>query len=178
MRKRPSPIVFLIVLSLLPSFSLFAAGRQEKTSRGEPAVHFTSKSLVRILEERNDVTFIASALRQSGLAKQMAELDGYTLFVPTDDVIARLPERARKALSSDPQALLDVLTAQMVKGIVTVEELRKRPSIETLSGIRLQVGSRNGRITIADSDLISEDLFGNGFLVHVVTGIIVPGIKL
>ncbi len=170
--------IISIVLLLAAVPMLMAGGKKESAGPEEKQYPFTEKSLVQILDSRSELSFMAEALRETGLAEQMAQLDGYTIFIPTDDVIARLPERLRQALKTNPQALLDVLTAQMVKGIVPAEELEKRNSVLSMNDKEIKIGRRGNRISVAESDLIEADLFGRGFVVHIVTGIIVPEIKL
>ncbi len=171
-------ILIYTVLLLAAVPLLMAGGKKETTGPEETRYPFTGKSLLQIVDSRNELSFMAGALRDTGLAEQMAQLDGYTLFIPTDDVIARLPQRLQTALKTNPQALLDVLTAQMVKGIVPAEELEKRDAVLTMNNTEIKIGRRGKRISVAESDLIEADIFGRGFVVHIVTGIIVPEIKL
>ena len=53
-----------------------------------------------------------------------------------------------------------------------------KASVTTMGEVKMAVGRRGTKITLSDSDLIVTDLFGKGFIVHIVTGIIVSGIKL
>lgn len=169
-------LAFGLLIAVVPA--LMAGGSPESGSSAPRSYPFTKKSLGRILDGEKNLSFMAGALRKTGLEAQMEQLDGYTLFVPTDDVVARLPERLRNAMESDPQVLLDVLTAQMVKGILPSDELEKLSQVTTMAETRLKIGRRGERITVAESDLVRADLYGKGFVVHVVTGIVIPAVKL
>lgn len=171
-------IFVVATLILLNSAILMAGGTRDTGLTGKDEYPFTSKTLIQIMNKHKEVSFIAEALEKTGLADQMAHMEGYTLFVPTDDIIARLHESVRKAMMNDPQVLLEILTDQMVKGVLTAEELRKMNSVTTMGEVKMAVGRRGTKITLSDSDLIVTDLFGKGFIVHIVTGIIVSGIKL
>ncbi|MCK5198957.1 MAG: fasciclin domain-containing protein [Spirochaetales bacterium] len=173
------PVIFIVItLILLNAAVLMAGGKKDSGAIGKNEYPFTGKTLIQIVDKHKEVSFIAEALEKTGLADQMAHMEGYTLFVPTDDIIARLHESVRKAMMNDPQVLLEILTDQMVKGVLTAEELRKMNSVTTMGEVKMAVGRRGTKITLSDSDLIVTDLFGKGFIVHIVTGIIVSGIKL
>jgi uncharacterized surface protein with fasciclin (FAS1) repeats len=178
MKKNTLIFAYTLCFMIFAVAGLAAGGKAETTSEEEKSYPFTGKTLLQILDTRKDVTFIAEALTETRLADQMEKLDGYTLFVPTDDAIKRLPQLARTAMMRNPQALLDVLTAQMLKGIVVEEELSRRTQVTTMGNITMDVGTRGKRITLNNSDIIATDLFGDGFLVHIVTGIIVPEISV
>ena len=139
---------------------------------------FTDKSLGTIAEEYRKASFIAQALKATGLDEQMAHLEGYTLFLPTDEAVSRLPENLQAEMKKNPKVLLSILRAQMVKGILPSGDLKELSSITTLGGVTMAVGRRGLKITLAESDLALLDLYGNGFVVHFVTGIIVSGVTI
>ena len=178
MKKISLIYILVIVLVLLNTVCLMAGGKKDSGEDRENEYPFTARTLIQIVDKNKDVSFIAEALRKTGLADHMAKLEGYTLFVPTDDVIGRLTESIREAMMNDSRVLLEVLTDQMVKGILTSVELRKMSSVTTMGGVNMVIARRGDKITLADSDLIKTDLFGNGFVVHIVTGVIVSGITL
>ena len=176
--KKISVIFVVFTFILLNAAVLMAGGNRDTDLTGKNEYPFTRKTLIKIVNKHKEISFIAEALENTGLADQMTYLEGYTLFVPTDDVIARLDESVRKAMMNDPEVLLEILTDQMVKGILPSEELRKLSSVTTMGGVNMAVGMRGTKISLSDSDLIKTDLFGKGFVIHIVTGIIVSGIKL
>jgi hypothetical protein len=47
-----------------------------------------------------------------------------------------------------------------------------------MNNTEIKIGRRGKRISVAESDLIEADIFGRGFVVHIVTGIIVPKMKI
>ena len=177
MKKLPVSFI-VIILILLNAVVLMAGGSRDTDLTGGKEYPFTDKTLIQIINANKKVSFIAEALENTGLADQINSLEGYTLFVPTDNVIERLHKSIQKVMMDDPEVLLKVLTDQMVKGVLSAGDLREMSSVTTMGGVKMAIGRRGKKITLSDSDLIVGDLFGKGFVVHIVTGIIVSGIKV
>jgi uncharacterized surface protein with fasciclin (FAS1) repeats len=171
------PLLFLLLLLLLPGL-IFAGGRKEsKVEEGEKSYPFKDRSLYKVLESRGETRFMAQALENTGLAKEMEGLKGYTLFVPTDATVEKLKEIIRTAMMENPEALLTVLQAQMLKGVYDAEDLAKLNSVTTVGEVKMEVGKRGKQLTLNRSDIETTNLFGDGFVVHTVTGLIVPTIS-
>ena len=171
---RKYPIIFICMF--FASLSVFAFGSKEATQRSDH--RFTDKSLSRILDGRRDTKIIAKALHSTGVDRQIEKLDGYTVFIPTDDAVRKMTDRLQAAMLTNPDVLLQVLTDVMVKGVMSAEELEQKGSVTTMGKIKLSIRKKGRSITVSDSDAAATDLFGNGFVVHVVSGITVLDIKM
>jgi uncharacterized surface protein with fasciclin (FAS1) repeats len=170
------PLLMLIVTLMLPTL-LFAGGKKESGSEEGKSYPFKERSLQEVLESRRDTRFMARALESTGLSEKMKELKGYTLFVPTDATVEKLKEIIQKAMMENPEALLTVLQAQMLKGVYDEEDLEELNSVTTIGDITMEVGKRGKKLTLNRSDIQTTNIFGDGFVVHTVTGLIVPTIS-
>lgn len=74
-----------------------------------------SGSLYDALGDANDLSSTARLVKAAGLEKMFEGQGSYTLFAPTDDAIAALPEADRKALeSAEGRAQLVALLSQHI----------------------------------------------------------------
>lgn len=163
----------LLVLFIFCAGGLFALG-----SRESGASRFSDKDLSRILDSRRDVSFMAKALHSTGLDGRMNELDGFTLFVPTDAAVKKMVQQLQDAMPERPDVLSEVIKDIMVKGVYSSDELLSMGKVKTMGGITLEIEGDKRNMRIAGSDVKAEDLYGNGFVVHIVSGIIIRDIRL
>ena len=84
------------------------------------------------------ITTFEAAVRASGMGP---ELDGVTILAPTDDAFNRAFSRARldRLLLSRPRALRALLEAHLVRGTLSLAELRRTGRVTTLAGEAIDV---------------------------------------
>ncbi|MBN2511161.1 MAG: fasciclin domain-containing protein [Spirochaetales bacterium] len=163
---------------ILVAFLVFSHGLYALGSREADGHRFSNKSLERILNGRGDVSVMAKALRDTGLYESMAELDGYTLFIPTNEAVEKMAPRLREAMIQRPDVLSQVIRDIMVKGVFSADELAGRTSVTTMGGITLEIEQKGRGLMVGGSDMARKDVFGDGFVVHIVSGIVVRDIRL
>lgn len=81
----------------------------------------------------------AAALRSAGLDEELASGAPYTVFVPIDQAFDALPDGTLEAWMSDPDALRDVLSYDIVPGAMTYDDLILAGTVTTLQGSDLTI---------------------------------------
>ena len=112
-----------------------------------------------------------------------AELDGtlrshsvtLTVFAPTDDAFAALPEGTVEALLEDPTgALTDILLYHVVDGKALSTDLSDGQMITTLNGDSVTVKIMDGSVYIDDAMVTGPDLEAANGVLHVVDAVLIP----
>src|SRR5690606_25811268 len=80
-------------------------------------------------------TTLATALEAAGLVSVLKGEGPFTVFAPTDEAFAKLPEGTLEALLADEEALTRVLTYHVVSGEVSSEAVVGIESAETVAGL-------------------------------------------
>ncbi|AEV82234.1 fasciclin [Actinoplanes sp. SE50] len=80
---------------------------------------------------------LVSAVKQAGLVDSLNSADGITVFAPTNDAFAKIPEATLKKVLADKKTLTSILTYHVAKGKLTPADLAG--SHETLQGGKLTV---------------------------------------
>ncbi|MCO8278069.1 fasciclin domain-containing protein, partial [Actinoplanes sp. TRM 88003] len=80
---------------------------------------------------------LVSAVKQAGLVDSLNSADGITVFAPTNDAFAKIPEADLKKVLADKKTLTDILTYHVVPGKLTPADLSG--SHKTLEGKDLSV---------------------------------------
>jgi uncharacterized surface protein with fasciclin (FAS1) repeats len=91
----------------------------------------------------------------------------FTLFAPTDDAFASLPDGMLDELLADKDMLVAVLSYHVVPGRLTAADLLVQREFKTVQGQTLSIGALN---------VVSADIeTGNG-IVHVIDNVVVPSL--
>ncbi|WP_081955729.1 fasciclin domain-containing protein [Methanococcoides methylutens] len=99
----------------------------------------------------------------------------FTVFTPTDDAFAALPEGTVDALLADPQGDLDdILLYHVLDGRVLSTDLSDGMTATTLLGKDFQVTINDDGIFINDAEVIIVDIQVDNGVVHVIDAILIP----
>ena len=148
--KRITLLAMMIILSL----ALAACGATEETpstpeqeaAPTEAAMEeevMDAKSIAEIAVEDGRFTTLVAALDAAGLVETLSGEGEFTVFAPTDDAFAALPEGTVTSLLEDPEgALTDILLYHVAAGVVPAETVVTLDSAETLQGESVKHCSR------------------------------------
>ena len=104
----------------------------------------------------------------------MLEHEGpYTVFAPSDEAFAKLPDGAVQSLLAAPDTLADVVNYHVVPGRMTAADIVGRISAETLQGEDLAI-SNNGAIRIDGARVVSGDIEASNGVIHVIDRVLLP----
>ena len=121
-------------------------------------------------------TTLVTALDAAGLVETLSGEGAFTVFAPTDDAFAALPEGTIDALLADIPALTDILLYHVVDGVVPAETALTLDGqmVETLSGEEFSVTLQDGSLYINDAMVIITDIEASNGIIHVVDAVILP----
>lgn len=80
-------------------------------------------------------------VRESDTAFTLKRSGPYTIFAPTDEAMANMPQSRLDGLRGNPGELKRWVLAHVVRGRVTAEEARRR-TMRSLSGTPMRLGSQ------------------------------------
>lgn len=134
------------------------------------------QTIAEIAVGSNDFETLVAALVAADLVDVLADEDGgpFTVFAPTDDAFANLPDGLLDDLLCDTNALTDVLLYHVAAGAVFSGDLFDGQRIETLEGSRVKVSISGGTVKINDSKVIIPDIEACNGVVHVIDEVLVP----
>ncbi|MFH2051070.1 MAG: fasciclin domain-containing protein [bacterium] len=125
------------------------------------------------LAEEAGFTTLVAAVKAAGLEEALAGDGPFTVFAPTDEAFAKLPEGTVEGLLANPEALKKVLLYHVVSGSVMAADVVKLEGAETLNGARVAIDARDG-VKINDSNVIKADVRAANGVVHVIDTVLIP----
>ena len=118
---------------------------------------------------------LLAAVEAAGLVDELTGEGPFTVFAPTDDAFAALPEGTVDALLTDPEgALLDILLYHVVAGKVMSSDLSDGMTADTLQGAPITVAIADGAVTVNEANVIAADVEASNGVIHVIDAVILP----
>ena len=119
-----------------------------------------------------------AATKAAGLVETLNTKGPFTVFAPTDDAFAKLPEGTVEGLLKDIPKLTEILKYHVVNGAVTAKEVAVHKNITTLQGKDVKVDAAkwhlHKNVKINDANIIKADVEADNGLIHVIDKVLIP----
>lgn len=113
------------------------------------------------------------AIIEAGLDKTLQSRGPFTVFMPTDEAFAKLPEGTFEALISNKRELTKMIANHLLSGVVTTEDVAEKNQILSMVGQKIKVDTTNG-IKVNDAKIVGPDIMCSNGIIHVVDHVILP----
>jgi len=168
---------------MVPSFA------EEMTKMVGGAPMYPSKNIVQNAVNSKDHTTLVAAVKAAGLVPTLESPGPFTVFAPTNDAFAKLPDGTVATLlkPENKELLTKILTYHVVAGRLTTGDLKRlikdgggKAELKTVEGAPLTIQEKNGQLWIVDAKgdtaaiTISNVLQSNG-VIQVINTVMLPG---
>jgi len=120
-------------------------------------------------------TTLAAALGAAGLVDTLKGEGPFTVFAPTDDAFAALPEGtvANLLLPENKDQLIAILTYHVVPGKVMSTDLTNGMTAATVQGGDVTIMTEGG-VKVNDANVTTADIEASNGVIHVIDAVILP----
>jgi transforming growth factor-beta-induced protein len=156
----------------------------EPTSMQEPTAAPTeasaSKTIVDIAVEDGRFTTLVAAVQAAGLAETLSGEGPFTVFAPTDEAFAALPEGTLDSLllPENKQQLTDILLYHVVPGKVMASDvtgLDGKMADTALEGKQIGIKVDMGNVYLNENtQVIITDIEASNGVIHVIDSVLMP----
>lgn len=119
---------------------------------------------------------LSAAIAAAGLEEVLTDGGPFTVFAPTDEAFAKLPEGTVEALLNDKEALKQVLMYHVVSGEVMAADVVKLDKAKMLNGQFVVINTEDG-VKINDATVIKTDIKAENGVIHVIDTVLIPESK-
>jgi len=119
-------------------------------------------------------TKLVAAVQAAGLVDTLKGEGPFTVFAPTDDAFAKLPEGTFEALAADVPLLTDILLYHVVPGKVMAADVVTLTSADTVLGQPVTISVEDGKVMINDATVLITDIEASNGVIHVIDTVILP----
>ena len=134
------------------------------------------KSIVDIAVEDGRFTTLVAAVQAAGLAETLSGEGEFTVFAPTDDAFAALPEGTVESLLEDPEgALKDILLYHVLSQVVPAADVVNYEGVQTIEGENIAIAVVDGDVVLNDSaKVVLTDIAASNGIIHVIDAVLLP----
>ncbi len=159
--------------------SLFAAALTFSHT-GLAGGHAKSKAekadIVDVAAGNEDFSTLVKAVKAAGLVDTLKGDGPLTVFAPTNDAFAKLPEGTLEMLlkPENKDKLVSVLTYHVVPGKVLAKEINDKSKVKTVQGQKIKVRADKSGVAINDARVVKADILTSNGVIHVIDKVILP----
>ena len=117
---------------------------------------------------------LVAALQAAGLVETLQGGGPFTVFAPTDDAFAKLPEGTVDVLLADIPALTDILLYHVVAGNVMAADVVALDSAGTVQGAEVSITVDGNTVMLNDSQVVITDIEASNGVIHVIDSVLIP----
>ncbi len=134
-----------------------------------------SKDIVDTAVEAGSFTTLVAAVQAAGLVDTLKGEGPFTVFAPTDDAFAALPEGTVEDLlkPENLETLTSILTYHVVPGKVMSGDLSDGMMAATAQGGEVMIKTMGG-VSVDGANVVTADIEASNGVIHVIDKVIQP----
>ena len=118
---------------------------------------------------------LVAALDAANLTETLDGPGPFTVFAPTDDAFAELPNGTVETLLADAEGdLRSVLLYHVAPGEFTAAEVANLTTLETVEGSNLTIDVSGGQVMVDGAAVIVSDIQAENGIIHAIDAVMVP----
>ena len=121
-------------------------------------------------------TTLVAAVEAADLAETLKGEGPFTVFAPTDEAFAKLPEGTLDDLlkPENKAKLQAILTYHVVPGKVMAADVTQLESAKTVNGQMLTINTENGAVMIENAKVAKADIETSNGVIHIIDAVVLP----
>ena len=133
-----------------------------------------TNTVVDIVVNSENHNTLETAVIAAGLVETLSGDGPFTVFAPTDDAFAALPDGTLDAVLADNDMLTAILTYHVVGSTALSTDLMDGMAVTTLSGEDVTVTINMDGVFINDAQVTMADITADNGVVHVIDAVLLP----
>ena len=141
---------------------------------GSAAAH--AADIVDTAVAADDFNTLVAAVQAAGLVETLKGEGPFTVFAPTDEAFAALPEGTVASLlePENRDQLVAVLTYHVVPGRVMAADVVGLDSAETVQGQSIDIEVSGDSVMVDGATVVATDIETDNGVIHVIDQVILP----
>lgn len=138
--------------------------------------HAQDKDIVDTAVGAGSFKTLAAALKAAGLVDALKSEGPYTVFAPTDEAFAKLPEGTVENLlkPENKQQLIDILTYHVIKGNIPASVATNLKQATALNDKVIAVKLTEDGLFLNQSRVVKTDITATNGVIHVIDQVLLP----
>tara|TARA_R110000850_G_scaffold48942_3_gene121029 strand:- start:1123 stop:1602 length:480 start_codon:yes stop_codon:yes gene_type:complete len=131
--------------------------------------------IVEVAVANGNFETLVAAVTAADLVETLKGEGPFTVFAPTDEAFAKLPEGTVETLlkPENLEKLQKILTYHVVSGKVMAADV-KPGAAETVSGDDLTISVVDGKVMVDGATIVMTDIAAKNGVIHVIDAVVIP----
>ncbi|MHC2068000.1 fasciclin domain-containing protein [Bremerella sp. T1] len=119
---------------------------------------------------------LVAAVTEADLVETLKSKGPFTVFAPTDEAFAALPDGTVATLlkPENKEKLVKILTYHVVPGKVMAKDAMKLKEAKTVEGSTIDIEVKDGSVMIDEAKVVKADIVTSNGVIHVIDKVIMP----
>ncbi|MBX3097457.1 MAG: fasciclin domain-containing protein [Fimbriimonadaceae bacterium] len=139
------------------------------------------QTIVGIAAGNENFSTLVSLVQSAGLVDVLNSDGPFTVFAPTNDAFAKVPEATLKALANDKEALRAVLLYHVVPGKFTAQQVLDANRLQAPTALKrghdsvtLNIRVLDGKVRVNRATVTATDIMASNGVIHVIDTVLIP----
>lgn len=140
-----------------------------------PALAGEEKTIVGVAAEAGSFNTLVAAVKAADLVDTLNSEGPFTVFAPTDEAFAALPEGTVDDLlkPENKEKLVAILTYHVLPGKVMAADVTTS-NPKTVNGKELPIVVEEGTVKVGDATVVKADVKASNGVIHVIDAVLLP----
>jgi uncharacterized surface protein with fasciclin (FAS1) repeats len=138
--------------------------------------HGMKKDIVDTAVGAGSFETLVAAVKAADLVETLKGEGPFTVFAPTDEAFAKLPEGTVEDLlkPENKDKLVSILTYHVVPGKVMASDVVTLTSAKTVNGQSLSIKVDGGTVMVDNAKVVTSDIACSNGVIHVIDTVVLP----
>jgi uncharacterized surface protein with fasciclin (FAS1) repeats len=132
------------------------------------------KNIVDTAIAAGNFSTLVEAIQAAGLVDTLEGPGPFTVFAPTDEAFAKIPEADLNALLENTTELTRILTYHVVSGEIMSDDLEGEMSVKTVEGQNLSIVVDESGVMVDNAKVIQADIPATNGVIHAIDTVLMP----
>ena len=166
-KSLPTIVGAMFVFALLASMTAFADHHGAKARKAD---------IIDVAVSAGQFNTLAAALDAADLVATLKGEGPFTVFAPTDEAFAKLPEGTVESLlkAENRDQLVAILTYHVMPGKVLAKDVVNLSKATTVNGQDVAIKVTDGNVRINEATVVATDVDASNGVIHVIDTVILP----
>ena len=168
--------IFGRLLAVATLSAAFLATTAVHAAHHEGGETMAEPSIVEIAVGNPDFSTLVAALKAAGLVEALSGEGPFTVFAPTNEAFAALPEGTlvMLLLPENKDKLVAILTYHIVSGDVMAADVVTLAEATRLEGATIAITTSDAGVMVDGANVIATDIKASNGVIHVIDAVILP----
>jgi uncharacterized surface protein with fasciclin (FAS1) repeats len=130
-------------------------------------------TIVDVAVQAGKFNTLVQAVQAAGLVETLSGEGPFTVFAPTDEAFAQIPQDTLQAVLADKEKLTAILTYHVVPGKLMAADVVRSTQLQTVQGQSITVSTEGG-VRVDDANVVQTDIEADNGVIHVIDKVIMP----